>query len=93
MNTYDIRGGAARAAYRLHCGLRAAGIESQMLVQSKSSDDPYVDGPRSRFETLLGVMRPQFDILPTYFYPRRGAVCITRAASWELCEACATDEA
>ncbi len=72
MNTYDIRGGAARAAYRLHCGLRAAGIESQMLVQSKSSDDPYVDGPRSRFETLLGVMRPQFDILPTYFYPRRG---------------------
>ncbi|MBS0150339.1 MAG: glycosyltransferase family 4 protein [Nitrospira sp.] len=72
LNTYDIRGGAARAAYRLHRGLRAAGIESQMLVQSKSSDDPYVEGPRSRFETLMGVMRPQFDILPTYLYPRRG---------------------
>jgi glycosyltransferase involved in cell wall biosynthesis len=72
LNTYDIRGGAARAAYRLNCGLRAVGIESQMLVQSKSSDDPYVEGPRSRFETLLGIVRPQFDILPTYLYPGRG---------------------
>lgn len=72
LNTYDIRGGAARAAYRLHRGLREAGIDSRMLVQSKSSDDPYVEGPRSRFETLMGVVRPQFDILPTYLYPRRG---------------------
>ena len=72
LNTYDIRGGAARAAYRLHRGLRAAGIESQMLVQSKSNDDPYIEGPRSRYETLMGVVRPQFDILPTYLYPRRG---------------------
>jgi glycosyltransferase involved in cell wall biosynthesis len=72
LNTYDIRGGAARAAYRLHRGLREAGIESEMLVQSKSSDDPYVHGPRSRFETLMGVVRPQLDVLPMYLYPRRG---------------------
>lgn len=72
LNTYDLRGGAARAAYRLHRGLREAGVDSRMLVQSKSSDDPYVEGPRSRFETLMGVVRPQFDIMPTYLYPRRG---------------------
>jgi glycosyltransferase involved in cell wall biosynthesis len=72
LNTYDIRGGAARAAYRLHRGLREAGVDSRMLVQSKGGDDPYVEGPRSRFETLMGVVRPQFDILPTYLYPRRG---------------------
>jgi glycosyltransferase involved in cell wall biosynthesis len=71
LNTYDIRGGAARAAYRLHCGLREAGVDSRMLVQSKSGDDPYVEGPRSRFETLMGVVRPQFDILPMYLYPGR----------------------
>ena len=39
VNTYDIQGGAARAAYRLHKALLGQNIDSQMLVQSKSSDD------------------------------------------------------
>ena len=37
VNTFDIQGGAARAAYRLHRALLDAGVDSQMLVQSKSS--------------------------------------------------------
>ena len=36
LNTSDINGGAARAAYRLHQGLRNIGIDSQMLVQDKT---------------------------------------------------------
>ncbi len=35
----DIRGGAARAAYRLHRALRDAGLDSRMRVQRRFSDD------------------------------------------------------
>jgi glycosyltransferase involved in cell wall biosynthesis len=38
----DRQGGAARAAYRLHEGLRLIGEESRMLVESRSSADPAV---------------------------------------------------
>lgn len=39
VNTNDINGGAARAAYRLHQSLISADINSQMLVITKQSDD------------------------------------------------------
>jgi glycosyltransferase involved in cell wall biosynthesis len=42
INTYDCRGGAARAAYRLHDGLRRIGQDSQMFVLGKESNDPSV---------------------------------------------------
>jgi glycosyltransferase involved in cell wall biosynthesis len=42
LSTYDIVGGASRAAYRLHTGLRQQGIASRMLVREKASDDPDV---------------------------------------------------
>ena len=35
LNTYDISGGAARAAYRIHKGLQVVGMDSKMLVQTK----------------------------------------------------------
>ena len=38
----DIIGGAARSAYRLHAGLRQAGVQSEMLVQRKVSADDSV---------------------------------------------------
>lgn len=38
----DIAGGAARAAYRLHDGLRRIGHDSSMFVLKKKSDDPTV---------------------------------------------------
>lgn len=43
VNSTDIKGGAARAAYRLHKGLIDQGINSKMLVQRKYSDDPSVE--------------------------------------------------
>jgi len=39
VSTYDMTGGAARAAYRLHLALRDLGVNSRMLVQHKQSDD------------------------------------------------------
>ncbi len=42
LSTYDVSGGAARAAYRLHKGLNAAGHESRFLALHKRSTDPTV---------------------------------------------------
>ncbi len=42
INTYDITGGAARAAYRLHRGMIQIGEESWMLVNQKASMDDSV---------------------------------------------------
>ncbi len=39
INTFDIQGGAAIAAYRLHQGLLKIGQESQMLTRYKTSQD------------------------------------------------------
>jgi glycosyltransferase involved in cell wall biosynthesis len=43
LNTNDINGGAARAAYRLHQGLRRIGEESWMHVHRKTSQDDTVE--------------------------------------------------
>ena len=40
--TRDIIGGAARAAYRIHSGLRKLGHDSTLLVEKQTCDDPSV---------------------------------------------------
>lgn len=42
VNTSDIRGGAARAAYRLHSALVNEGIASHIFAQKRKSHDPNV---------------------------------------------------
>ncbi|MBD3789206.1 MAG: glycosyltransferase family 4 protein [Campylobacterales bacterium] len=71
VNTSDINGGAARAAYRLHQALLSQGVDSQMLVQSKSSDDYTVIDPKTKIEKALGKLRPTLDSLPLRFYKER----------------------
>lgn len=44
LNSFDSGGGAAIATYRLHCGLRSIGIDSNMMVMRKSLNDPSVIG-------------------------------------------------
>lgn len=68
LSTFDIRGGAARAAYRLHKGLRAINIDSKMLVQEKSSDDWTVIAPKSRIQMGIAKTRATIDALPLRFY-------------------------
>ncbi|ESE41254.1 glycosyltransferase family 4 protein [Shewanella decolorationis] len=71
VNTSDIQGGAARAAYRLHKALLAEGVDSQMLVQSKSSDDFTVHRPETKFQKAMGKIRPTLDSLPVLRYKDR----------------------
>ena len=61
VNTYDIYGGAAIAAYRIHKGLNGIGMDSKMMVQTKLSDDKTVIGPGSKFKKGLSLLRPTID--------------------------------
>lgn len=71
VNNSDIEGGAARAAYRLHKSLLAEGINSQMLVQSKTSDNFTVIGPTNKIQKGLSKLRPTLDNLPVRRYKER----------------------
>ncbi|MBE9111567.1 glycosyltransferase [Nodosilinea sp. LEGE 07298] len=42
VSTSDIQGGAARASYRLHQGLRLLGQDSLVLAKQRASDDQFV---------------------------------------------------
>jgi glycosyltransferase involved in cell wall biosynthesis len=71
VNAFDIEGGAARAAYRLHRSLLTEGLDSQMFVQCKTSDDFTVVGPVTKREKTLNKIRPRMDMLPIHCYPMR----------------------
>jgi glycosyltransferase involved in cell wall biosynthesis len=67
----DLKGGAAKAAYRLHRGLLCAGQDSLMLVGQRSSDDPRVLAPGSNIAKGWALTGPVIDLLPTLLYPGR----------------------
>lgn len=72
LSTYDTIGGAPRATYRLHQGLKQIGIDSQMLVQTKQSDDKTVIGKSStsgRGRVVTG-SRLILEQLPLKFFSR-----------------------
>lgn len=73
LGTEDIEGGAARAAFRLHQGLRDAGSDARMLVRRKLSDMPWVwaRGAPSRWAKVWGALEPWVDLWPLALYPRR----------------------
>lgn len=71
ISSSDIDGGAARAAYRLHRGLKNIGVDSQMLVQNKQSDDYTVICPVSKLSKGIGKLKPTLDSLPLQLYPQR----------------------
>lgn len=80
LNTFDIAGGAARAAWRLHQGLLAQGLDSLMLVQTRNSSDPSVLEHDSRWSRWLGRLRPYAEILP--LLPYRGRPGTHWATEW-----------
>jgi glycosyltransferase involved in cell wall biosynthesis len=71
LSTFDISGGAARACYRLHSGLLKAGIDSQMLVQRKYSDDETVIARSSIAGKILDRAASFLDRIPQSLYYRR----------------------
>jgi len=74
LNTSDMAGGAAKAAYRLHRALIARGVTSRMVVQSKSSGDDTVIGPSGALHAMWSRLRPTLDLLPVRAYRRRSRV-------------------
>ena len=71
INTSDIQGGAARAAYRLHKSLLAQDVDSQMLVQSKTSDDFTVINENKKVRKYFNKLRPVIDSIPTRSYKNK----------------------
>jgi glycosyltransferase involved in cell wall biosynthesis len=53
----DLDGGAARAAFRLHCALLAGGVDSTMHVGDARSGHWTVRGPRTAGERIAGRVR------------------------------------
>jgi glycosyltransferase involved in cell wall biosynthesis len=67
----DTSGGAARAAYRIHCGLRELGVNSEMLVGKKDSDADSVVGPSGPVGKGKSLLRRRLDELPVRLYRSR----------------------
>jgi len=61
VNYVDSKGGAARAAYRLHKYLPLRDIDSTMIVQSKLSNDTTVIGPKTQVAKGLSLLQPKID--------------------------------
>lgn len=72
INSEDLRGGAARAAYRLHLALRGIDVDARMLVQVKHGDALSVLGPENAWQLLTAPLRPAVDLFPLLAYRRRG---------------------
>ena len=53
----DVSGGAARAAYRIHHALRAAGVETEMQVNAATAGDSTVMGPSASSARVVNQFR------------------------------------
>lgn len=60
----DGGGGASKAAYRIHRGLRRIGVDSSMLVSRRVTSDPYVHDSGSALGRLWGQTASYVDLLP-----------------------------
>lgn len=80
VNSDDGIGGAARAAMRLHLGLRGLNIDSYLNVQKKSCDLESVIGPKPFLGYWQGELRPHLDALPVCRYPGRTGAIFSPAA-------------
>jgi len=71
LNTSDIQGGAARGAYKIHISLRKIGVDSEMVVDKKISDDPHVYGLKGKISEAWSKVRPFIDRAPLKSYNRQ----------------------
>jgi hypothetical protein len=53
INNNDSIGGAARASYNLYKGLCDIGIDSKMLVGTKTTNDYGVEGPENKKTVVM----------------------------------------
>lgn len=74
VNTFDFVGGAARAVYRLHTGLKKIGVDNALLVAHKSSNDSSVQLPNHVMTRMALNFSSRFDHLPLLRYSHRSKV-------------------
>lgn len=67
----DGRGGAYAAAYRLHRGLLQIGVDSTLLVNDKTLDDPTVLSPTGKLSKGWAKLIPSLDQSLLVFYSQR----------------------
>ncbi|NQW58661.1 MAG: glycosyltransferase [Polynucleobacter sp.] len=65
LNLSDSIGGAAKAAYRIHQAVRAAGVNSSLIVNRKSLSDPNILGPKTLLKVLFDKFRSGVGVLMT----------------------------
>ena len=63
LNLSDAIGGAAKAAYRIHQAVCAAGVNSSLIVNRKSLSDPNILGPKTLLEVLFDKFRSGVGVL------------------------------
>lgn len=81
INTNESSGGAAKAANRLHKGLRSIGVESFMLVQRTEKNNEYIIGAKANlFFKGVNFLRSRLDSLPKKIYKDRENV--TWSINW-----------
>lgn len=73
LSARDNQGGAARATYRLHKGLCNIGVDSQILVQKKSTEDPAVHGHSGKLGAAYDIIRRKLNELPVHRYTDRNS--------------------
>jgi glycosyltransferase involved in cell wall biosynthesis len=79
LNTYHQTGGAARAALRLHQGLRRIGVDSRLLVRFRGGAEEGVLDVSTAALRPLGRLRARLDRLPLLPYRRRAPGLFTPA--------------
>ncbi|MBU1013819.1 MAG: glycosyltransferase family 4 protein [Bacteroidetes bacterium] len=67
LNTYDQKGGAARATYRLSKSLADIGADIRLLVRKKSFADSFTYAANEKFSSA----KAYFDYLPTLLFTRK----------------------
>ncbi|MCU0427754.1 MAG: glycosyltransferase [Candidatus Kapabacteria bacterium] len=80
--TTDIGGGAAIASYRLHQGLVRLGVDSQMVVAQKMTDDPAVHGAQTLTKKLWARVAHQIDQIPRRFLTTTNASLLSPSWVW-----------
>ena len=63
INTRDQDGGAARAAMRIHCGLRELGVESWFLARTSLSENPFLLTPRNPLQRVQDKVNTYLDVV------------------------------
>jgi glycosyltransferase involved in cell wall biosynthesis len=71
LSTYDVVGGAFKAAYRLHKGLIEKGLVSSMFVLFKTVDDRSVFNPIKGLYRKIPTLLPFINNLPLLKYRKR----------------------